>query len=198
VAYYVAFPGTTIELHKTPVWNTQTTKSSSGKRRATQRYGSPLWHFEMRFEFLRRKPTLNDLDLLWAMFGVTQGQTNEFFFLDLDDHTASNTFLGTGDGATTTFQLQRVVGYQNTYYYEPVRAVSGTPSIFVNGVEQFPTAISSQGVVTLASAPAAAAVVSWSGTFLYRCAFDEDQLNTQQMFDLIWGLDSLKFTSVKR
>lgn len=198
---YLAPPGTTLTLKKAPVWNSSVTLATSGRRRATQRYAFPLWHFELSYEFLRRKGftvTQNDLDALFAFFCQAQGQTNSFFFLDLDDHIAVNAPLANGDGTTRTFQLQRVIQVGGLSYAEPVRVVSGTPSIYVNGMEQFPTAIDSNGVVTLATAPANGTTVTWSGTFMFRCAFDDDTLDTQQMLDMFWGLDSLKFTSVKR
>lgn len=198
MAYYLAPPGTMINMKKAPVWSSTVSKSVSGRRRAVQRFAAPEWRFTLSYEFLSRKPNRNDLDALWAFFGMAQGQTNEFFFLDVDDHTVSNVIIGTGDGTTTSFQLLRAIQVGGLYYQEPVTAWSGTPSFFVNGVEQFATSISSRGIATLATAPASGAVVAWTGTFLYRCAFDKDTIDTQQAYDMLWELSGLTFTSVKR
>jgi len=53
------------------------------------------------------------------------------------------------------------------------------------------------GVVTFRIAPPAGAQLTWTGSFWFRCRFDEEQLQDlrQQLYQ-IWELQSLKFRSV--
>jgi hypothetical protein len=53
------------------------------------------------------------------------------------------------------------------------------------------------GVVTFRVAPPIAAQLTWSGTFWFRCRFDEDEMaDLKQSLWQIWDLDTLKFRSV--
>jgi uncharacterized protein (TIGR02217 family) len=148
-----------------------------------------------------------------GLFLQCQGQYGEFIFYDQTDYQVSAQAFGTGDGSTTTFQLERELGG----FLEPVIApvASATTLYFPGGVSVSATApvieanlvtvassdysISSPGgVVTFTSAPASGAALTWSGYFGFLCRFDGDDLDFEQFMSNLWRVDSLKFRSLRQ
>lgn len=52
-------------------------------------------------------------------------------------------------------------------------------------------------VITMTTAVPANKVLSWSGSFFYRCRFDSDQLDLSKFLNKWWMLKKIAFTSVK-
>jgi Conserved hypothetical protein 2217 (DUF2460) len=115
---------------------------------------------------------------------------------------ASSMAFATGDGVTTAFSIirsyitggaqdliQNFVGSLETY----------GPLIYVGGVLQSSANynIDIYGTITFNTAPAANAVISWTGMFFYCCSFEEDKFDDlSEDFYQIWTLSGLKFRSV--
>ena len=70
---------------------------------------------------------------------------------------------------------------------EPVMNLNGTPVIKVNGTVTTPASISSSGLVTFSSAPANAAVITWTGNYYFRVRFDSDTIDFQQVMLDYWS-----------
>ena len=67
----------------------------------------------------------------------------------------------------------------------------------INGTPTEDFVLGPTGVVTFIDPPASDAVLGWSGNFLYRCRFVDDELSTLNMWlPEIWELKGLKFVSV--
>lgn len=106
---------------------------------------------------------------------VCRGRLHAFRYKDPLDHEATSEIFGTGDGVTTVFQLAKLSEVDGIVYRREVFAVVAA-TITVNGVAAAPTVDLRRGTVTFAAAPAAAAVLRWTGTFDVWVRFDQDYL----------------------
>lgn len=123
-----------------------------------------------------------DLQVLLAFFNARQGRARGFRFKDWADYTDNGVgYLGTANGSgntSTTLQMYKsYVSGPQTYLRKIVKPVSGTITVFKNGTQITPTTIdTTTGLVTLASAPVSADVLTWKGQFDVPVRFDVDEL----------------------
>jgi uncharacterized protein (TIGR02217 family) len=125
-----------------------------------------------------------------------QGRVNLFLFTDPQDNTVTNMQFGTGDGTTTTFQLSRTIGGV-AGAYDIIQNVNGTPTIYINGTPTTSFTVSSTGIVTFSSAPANAAILTWSGSFYFLCRFADDTIDSVRSFTTNSGTDQWDISSIK-
>ena len=194
-------PGQNPTVTKRPTWSTEVIKSASGRRRATSYYPYPLWQFEVSYEVLRKtgapsKPSVDELLKMWEFFNLQAGQFGTFLLVDPTDCqvlSSAQASFGTGDGSTTSFQLQR----QINSWTEPVFDVY-SPTIYNNGtVVSSGLTFSPNGVVTFSSAPAAGHALTWSGYFYFGCCFLQDDLTFEQIVQNLWSGKGLKMESLR-
>jgi uncharacterized protein (TIGR02217 family) len=128
---------------------------------------------------------LGDFRAILSMFRGHFGSLYPFRFRDWSDYTATNEVFGTGDGIKTAFQLTMtydpqyiLLGTQGSFFY--VRAITllaSTPVIKDNNVVVTSGySISSSGVITFATPPAATHQLTWNGEFDVPVRFDSDTL----------------------
>jgi uncharacterized protein (TIGR02217 family) len=189
--------GQSFLMSKRPTWSTAITTARSGRERRRQNWSYPIWQFKLHYEVLRDRPAAPDLARLTAFFNMHAGRQRQFLFLDPTDNAVTNQPFATGDGVSRTFQLTRAMAVGAIAFAEPIAAVQGPPTVFVNGAAASGFTIGAFGAITFAAAPAAGAVLSWSGRFLFACRFDQDDLDTQQMMAALWTQDGLAFRTVK-
>ncbi len=201
------FPSTLIGMkffsNRTPLFVTDVQAAQSGKETRIARMAYPLFRWETSFEFLRDNVTTSDLKALAGFFGSLQGQWDTFLFTAPYWNTVTAMQFGIGDGTTAAFQTTAT--NKNTGSFgipEAIQNFNGAPAFYVSGVLQTLTTnytLSGTGVVTFTAGhiPAAAAPLTWAGSFYYRCRFEEDELQLNEMFSKIWSLKSLKWKSVK-
>ncbi len=188
---------------KQPMFLTKTQRSVSGKeyRAAFMQY--PLWTFNLSFSLLR-KGTLNgtlytEQEQLVGFFGARQGAFDSFLYDDPTDDTVTDQSFGTGNGVTTVFPLVRSYGAGGSTLTELVQNVNTITNIKVNGVTIVQGSgagkylIDSVGNVTFGTVPAAAATITWSGSYYYRCRFREDTLDFNNFMSQLWELKKLSF-----
>jgi uncharacterized protein (TIGR02217 family) len=184
----------------------------SGKRSTMAYQQFPLIHFELIFSILRDDISTSDLKALVGLFNALQGRYDTFLFSDPDFNTipssapAQFATVGVSDTTSTVYQL--VATYENSGgpgYAEMIQNLNGTPVIYGNG-----TTIPSghytlnptvgggaiPGGVQFSTLPSAGTVLSWSGSFYYRCAFDEDKLELTKFMNQWWSIKKLPFTEV--
>ena len=197
--------GLSFNVVRTPDWNTDVQKAQSGKRSTVGLMLYPLIHFELDYELLRDDITVSDLKALVGLFNACQGQFDDFLFLDPDwnTFTASNQqFFITADGTVGPFQLTAT--YQNPGgpgYPELIQNLVNAPVLYANGVV-IPSnryGIGPTGIVTFAAGqqPASGVALTWSGSFYYRCAFDDDKLDIAKFMNQWWAAKKVAFTSIK-
>ena len=185
-------PGQTPAVTKSPKWSTEVIRSASGRERRTSFWPYPLWQFELTYEVIRHRPTNDELTVFWEFFNAMQGQFGTFLFVDPSDCQISTPFpFGTGDGATTTFQLSRPLNS----FIEPVYAAA-FPTVYVNGVYT-PITGAPNGKVVFGAPPVGGAALTWSGFYYFGCRFLQDDLSAEQIVAQLWSGKSLKFTSLR-
>jgi uncharacterized protein (TIGR02217 family) len=117
-----------------------------------------------------------DFDTLLAFFMVARGRQNGWRFKDWADYAATHA-QGVVTAITgTTFQaFKKYTAGSATQLRKIVKPVAGTFEVKVSGVVTAHSVDTATGVITIASAPAAANV-TWSGEFDVPMRFDVDRL----------------------
>ena len=125
---------------------------------------------------------LDTLQAVVAFFEARGGRLSGFRFRDaLDDRScapggtvaATDQAIGTGDGATGAFQLVKAYG---TYSRRILKPVAGSVLVAVDGVTASASVDATNGIVTLAEAPAEGAMISAGYRFDCPVRFDTDRL----------------------
>jgi uncharacterized protein (TIGR02217 family) len=134
--------------------------------------------------------SLDDLEVLIAFFEARRGQMHGFRWKDWTDYrscpasrepSALDQVIGTGDGATTAFQLVKTYRSDvHTYVRTIVKPVDGTVLVAVAGVplvngDGFTVDVTT-GVVSLEVAPVIGAQVTAGFVFDVPVRFDTDRL----------------------
>jgi uncharacterized protein (TIGR02217 family) len=167
----------------------------------------PVRKYAVVYNFLREyKPSgaskFEELNTLYNFFCNCGGSQTSFLYDDPEDDTIADVapymLFGTGDGSTTTFQLGRSL---NGGFFEPVYNTHSTPKIYVSSVLQtlgVAYTISASGLVTFLGGhiPGAAAPIAWSGTYYWRCRFEDDSIEFNEFASLFWALKKLTFRTV--
>ena len=152
----------------------------------------PLWQWELVYDFLRADANV-EWQTLVGFFNGQLGGAYLFAFNDPDDNTVTNQAFGVGDGVTTFFQLVRSLGG----FTEPVSLQNVITNIKINGTPTAAYTINTTGGVTFTSAPAAAASLTWTGTYYWPCRFDIDQADFSKLLYQFWELQKITFESEK-
>lgn len=192
-------PGTAYPSRHAPRFNNSRWESVSGKRTISPKNIFPRWSWTIPFSALRSAAYANgsgayqELETLVGFFNLRQADGQCFSYEDPEDHTATNQGFGTGDGATTTFQLYRAFGG----FSEPVY-VADVTQIQKDAVTVDPGdyTVGDTGIVTFAVAPANGVALTWTGTFSFLCRFDDDSLDLERfMQGLSHTGDPISFSS---
>lgn len=142
-----------------------------------------------RYDVGRGLSSLNDLQTVIDFFEERRGRLHGFRFrdpLDWKSCPPKNTpaftdqAIGTGDGATTTFQLVKKYGSAFAPWSRTIsKPVAGSVLIGVGGVAQGSgwSLDTTTGIVTFAAAPASAAAVTAGFEFDVPCRFDRDEIS---------------------
>ncbi len=134
--------------------------------------------------------SLDDIYLIIAFFEARRGRLHGFRFRDFSDWksgspggliTPMDQPLGTGDGATTQFQLSKTYASGSQSYLRPIsKAVAGTVRIAADAFELTTGTDfgvdSSTGLVTFTAPPASGAVLTAGFEFDVPVRFDQDRL----------------------
>jgi uncharacterized protein (TIGR02217 family) len=194
---FPALPGQEFVVKKSPTWATTVKRAYSGREVRASRQSAPKWNFKIAYEFLRdRAPTTSELQNLFAFFNSAQGQFSAWYFLDPFDNLVSGQQIGVGNGATTSFQLQRTIGGFTTYpFIEPVYGATNV-QVEVGGVPAANWAPGNFGSIIFTTPPANGAAITWSGSFYFLCRFSQDNLDAQQMVKDMWSVDGIEFESL--
>ena len=189
---FPTLPGLTWNIVRSPQWATRIQKAVSGKEFRSAWMSSPLYNFRLSYEMLREAASFQEIQQLVAFFNNVRGSFDSFLYLDPNDNTVSAHGFGTGNGVQTTFQLMRSYGGN----LEAVGQLNGVPSIYVGGVLQVAGAhytLGSTGLVTFAAPPIAGAVLTWTGSYYYRCRFLQDTLELSEIMNTVWEAKKVEF-----
>ena len=193
---FPALAGIGWSVKRSPVWKTRAQQAISGKETRLADWSYPAWHWELTFDFLRSDPVAAEFQALAGFFNARQGAFGTFLYGDADDNAVTGQSLGTGDGATTMFQLIRAFGG----FIEPVLAPNVVSAVYLAGVVQAPSAYSVDpitGLLTFTAAPASGAAITADFSYYFRCRFAEDTVDFEKFMATLYRAQKLAFVSLK-
>ncbi|MDE3060450.1 MAG: DUF2460 domain-containing protein [Pseudomonadota bacterium] len=127
--------------------------------------------------------TQAQLDALIAFFRARKGRADGFRFKDWTDYQANGQAIGSGDGATVTFQLVKIYTSGSTSETRIIsKPVAGTVNIYLNAVLQSGSAYTldtTTGLVTFNVAPGSGMTVTADFQFDLPVRFDTDHLSAR-------------------
>ena len=179
-------PGIAWGTEKEPQFDTRTVRAVSGYEVRLSRRAYPLYLIKMKYEFLRTDSAWQELQQIIGLFLRHKGSGDSFLLLDANDNTATNQVFGVGNGSQTVYQLTGTWGGM----VQPVRNIRTLSLISLNGdaVSASSLSFNETGVVTFFTPPPAGSVLTWSGTYYYRCRFADDRITPKEMMRNIWDL----------
>lgn len=172
-----------------PVWSTQITRSASGAESVMQKWQHPLWRYQSP-EGVRSMDIFNALYNHWF---IMRGPAHTFPLRDPLDFASvplsrpngeptisgMDQVIGTGNGATTIFQLKKTYTV-GAYSYERIIHLPVVDSVIVtiNGVVQAPSTYEIKrygGTITFDTAPGLGLVVRAGYLFDVEVRFENDE-----------------------
>lgn len=125
---YPSFPtlaGMEFPVKRSPLASSLRQKAISGRETFQPRWSAPLYKYEVSFALLREAAAYAEWQQLQGFWNAVMFAPGGVFqFSDPSDNSASGQPIGTGDGATSTFQLVRTLGG----FPEPVFAPAPGPA----------------------------------------------------------------------
>jgi uncharacterized protein (TIGR02217 family) len=184
-------------VHVKPKFATDVADHVSGRSVRRANFAHAYYDVELTYDVLRSAAAYAEMQAIAGFFGEVAGQDAPFWLAPPGLASVAGQSLGTGDGATTTFPLQRSIGG----YSEPVFGTSGVSAVYENGVPLSASAYSvSSGyapAVTFATAPAAGVAITADFGVLWLCRFAEDVLDFEEFMAMLFELQIVKLQTTK-
>lgn len=178
---------------RSAVWSTTSKRSVSGREFRAANWSSPIYRYTLDFDVLRQRWGDAEFAQLLGFINARQGSFDSFLYLDPADNTATDQAFGVGDGTRTQWRLARTLGG----YTEPVLGIAAAPTIRVDGVLNALASTSPEALVTFPSPPANGSVLTWSGQFHWRCRFQRDEFDFNELLLGLHELQGLSFVTLK-
>jgi hypothetical protein len=203
-------------LSRERIDNASVFETASGKEQRVGRWVAPRYRYRLGFgsAFLRSAAAYQELQALEGFASRMRGRLDTFMWSDPEDYTYTAHPFGVGDGTVTEFQLQRSMvpsaslpGAASRVYwpvvgdgYEPCLDLASSPAIYKDGTLQTGDGtdyqLGANGLVLFVSAPAAGAVLTWTGTYWKRCRFDSDSVGTERIVPGWWKSGGVDLVTV--
>ena len=194
--------GATYPAKRTPIWSTLHQEAVSGQDSPIRLWSYNRWRYEIPYSAFNSGPTaIQGLPALeWqalaAFFNQVNGSRLVFQFTDPDDNAVTDQVFGTGDGSTAAFPLTRTMSGIGVSWNEPVFAPT-IANVKVNGAPTVLYTLGTQGLVTFNSPPAAAASLTWTGSYRWLCRFDKDVTDFEKFMNQLWECKAIVFATIK-
>ncbi len=195
--------GITWDVMKAPRFNSLIAQAVSGRENRVALMSYPKWEFELRYDILRDTPNVSspaspfdELKKLVGFFLRQLGSQAAFLYSDPTDSLVTDMAFGTGDGATTIFQLVRSYGAGGFTFVEPVQNLNGAvTNIKDNGgiVSGANYSVGATGLVTFTTPPVSGHSLTWTGNYYYRVRFMDDREEFREFMQNFWELKKLGF-----
>ena len=171
-----------------PGWSTSIVTTVSGHERRNANWSQARGRWNVAHGLKRREQVAE----LIAFFRARMGRAYGFRFKDWTDYQALAQTLGTGDGATSAFQLVKHYASGGEIVTRTIaKPVAGTVKLYRDGVQATSgwSVDTATGLVTFATAPAAGVIVTADFEFDVPARFDTDQMElTIETYELgSWG-----------
>lgn len=175
-----------------PNFSTLIKTAVSGKEYRIQRMANPIYEFGLSYNLLRHGPS-QELRNVYGFFLARGGSFDNFYYLNPDDNSVTDQFIGQANSTNRNFQLMRSFGSE---FIEPVQNIISVANVKVNGSLKALGAdytVTSGGIVVFNVAPNTGPV-TWSGSYYYRCRFTDDKLTFNKFMRNFWELKKLNLT----
>jgi uncharacterized protein (TIGR02217 family) len=191
-------PGMTFVTTRTPVWSTLEQVSASGKRVGYGLWSYPRWKWVRQWDQLKSDDVEGSFQTLVGFFNAHRGMLIPFFYRDEEDRQVAGQLIGHGTGAQTAFQVQRTLTISYMPSTEPVKAVDGTPVIYLDGEPQTSGwTVDGAGVLRFDSPPAFGALIEADFSYLWRVTFAADEYDFDKLVRDWWVAKKVELISLK-
>jgi uncharacterized protein (TIGR02217 family) len=189
-----------------PERRTQIVELASGAEERNAAWANSRRRYDVAYGIRRA----DDLAAVVAFFEARGGRLYGFRFKDWGDYKSSlpsgtpsptDQAIGTGDGATTAFQLvKRYASGAQSWTRTITKPVAGTVRIALDGAEQPAgwAVDTSTGIVTFDAAPAAGVNVSAGFQFDVPVRFDTDALDVTLDLERLGSITSIPLVELRR
>ena len=189
-----------------PERRTQVVELASGDEERNASWADSRRRYDAAYGIRRA----DDLATVVAFFEARNGRLHGFRWKDWGDFKSSlpstpvtpiDQALGSGDGATTAFQLvKRYESGSQAWVRRIVKPVVGTVRVARDGVEAVSgwSVDATTGIVTFVTAPAAGVLVTAGFEFDVPVRFDTDRLDVTWDLDRLGSIASIPLVEVRR
>jgi uncharacterized protein (TIGR02217 family) len=188
-----------------PERRTQVVELASGREERNASWANSRRRYDVAYGIRRA----DDLAAVVAFFEARGGRLHGFRFRDWADHKSclpseapspTDQAIGTGDGATTAFQLVKLYASGSQAWVRTItRPVAGTVRIALDGTEE-PGGWSvdtTTGVVTFDTAPAAGVAITAGFAFDVPVRFDTDALDVTLDLERLGSITSIPLVEIR-
>ncbi len=189
-----------------PERRTQIVELASGDEERNASWSNSRRRYDVAYGIRRA----DDLAAVVAFFEARNGRLHGFRFKDWADHksclpsgilTPTDQAIGTGDGATTAFQMvKRYASGSQTWVRAITKPVAGTVRVALDGTEQ-PSGWSvdtTTGVVTFSAAPAEGVAITVGFAFDVPVRFDTEVLDVTLDLERLGSITSIPLLEIRR
>ena len=189
-----------------PERRTQIVELASGEEERNASWSNSRRRYDVAYGIRRAE----DLAAVVAFFEARNGRLHGFRFKDWADYKSglpsraispTDQEIGTGDGATTAFQLvKRYASGAQSWARVIAKPVAGSVRIALGGVEQMSgwTVDTTSGVITFDTAPAAGVPVTAGFAFDVAVRFDTDALDVTLDLERLGSITSIPLLEIRR
>lgn len=189
-----------------PERRTQIVELASGDEERNASWANSRRRYDVAYGIRRA----DDLAAVVAFFEARNGRLHGFRFKDWADHKScppsgtpspTDQAIGTGDGATTAFQLVKHYASGSQVWVRTItKPVAGTVVIALDGAEQLGgwSVDTTTGVVTFDSAPAEGVAVTAGFAFDVPVRFDTDMLDVTLDLERLGSITTIPLLEIRR
>ncbi len=189
-----------------PERRTQIVELASGDEERNASWANSRRRYDVAYGIRRA----DDLAAVVAFFEARYGRLYGFRFKDWGDHKSclpsgtpspTDQAIGTGDGATTAFQLVKHYASGSQVWARTItKPVAGTVIIALDGEEQLGgwSVDTTTGVVTFDSAPAEGVAVTAGFAFDVPVRFDTDALDVTLDLERLGSITTIPLLEIRR
>ncbi len=189
-----------------PERRTQIVELASGDEERNASWANSRRRYDVAYGIRRA----DDLAVVVAFFEARNGRLHGFRWKDWADWksclpsgtpAATNQSIGTGDGATTNFQLVKVYGSGSQSWTRTItKPVASTVKVAIDGTEATSgwSVDTTTGLITFTSAPASGAAITAGFAFDVPVRFETDTLDITLDIERLGSITSIPLLEIRR